>query len=150
MSRPVLPPAAYLWDEPTVALTVDAAVWLYRFTNVSSVFAARGRDGDRRTAMQIIALLSLATSATSARGSDSVAGVEVLRTLPVSAAVSMSELGASTPLTTTQVAEQLKISDRAVRLAICGGRLTARRHGRSYLIDPADLDDYLARRRRTA
>jgi excisionase family DNA binding protein len=45
-------------------------------------------------------------------------------------------------LTTAQVAAILKITRRRVHAIIAAGRLPARKHGRDWLIEPADLAAY--------
>lgn len=49
-------------------------------------------------------------------------------------------------LTTAAAARELGVSPRRVRHLIERGRLRARKHGRDYLISPADLDPVRNRR----
>lgn len=53
------------------------------------------------------------------------------------------------PLTTTEAAERLGITLRAVQQAARRGRLKARRHGMAWMILPRDLEEYAASRQWT-
>jgi excisionase family DNA binding protein len=53
------------------------------------------------------------------------------------------------PLTTSEVAARLGNSPANVRQAIARGTLRAMKHGRDWLVEPSELERYLAQRSRS-
>lgn len=119
-------------DGPAVVLDARTCAWLERYAGLTSLrVRVRGTDPQISRDLQDIRVAALAW-----RGS--AAGTE-RDTKP--------ELAAESEwLSTGQVADELMITDRAIRKAISEGRLTATNLNGRYRISREDLEHYRAAR----
>ena len=120
------------WDGPVIVVSPRVAAWLVVHTDLAPHrIAERGNDPEVDAVLLAITRVGNAwrTSATSApSGSQKAPEPEVA---PLSKVMSSSE-----------AAEVLGVTDRAVRLACEAGRLPATRTARRWQITRTDLDTY--------
>ena len=132
-----MPATAHYRGGPVGIVEPELAAWVVSNTNVTQVFAARGRDIDRGIAEQVVALLKLASVATSVNAST--AGVSA------QSAEEFSVVG-DRPLSASTAASLIGVTAEAMRLAAREKRIPAGRAGRQWLFNRSDVLDYGRRR----
>ncbi|MDH6460886.1 excisionase family DNA binding protein [Micromonospora sp. A200] len=132
------PPAAYVHglDGPTVVVPARVAAWLERTGNLWEL-RTRHRGADPEVDSVLVALATAAAIWRQQAGISSDHGTDQRK---------QPETETGSPLTTTQAAHRLGITDRGVRAAIAAQRLNAQRVGDQWLIDREDLEHFRAGR----
>jgi excisionase family DNA binding protein len=131
------PPAAYLHGlDGSVRVPGRIAAWLVRRAGLSDLrLSMRGVDPELDAVMEAIVMTAAAWRLQ--RGATSDLGSEQGKHPDVSS---------GSTLTTTEAADLLGVSSRAIRLAIADSRLDARASGGVWLIDREDLERFRAAR----
>ncbi|MFB9238682.1 helix-turn-helix domain-containing protein [Plantactinospora siamensis] len=132
------PPESYVHgvDGPAVVVPARVAAWLERAAQLRAV-RAQHRGADPEVDAVLVALATAAAAWRTTRHLDTGHGIEQRK---------QPEPEAGSALTTTQAAHLLGITDRGIRAAITGGRLTAQRVGDRWHIQREDLEHYRAGR----
>ncbi|GGR78530.1 hypothetical protein GCM10010169_23380 [Micromonospora fulviviridis] len=132
------PPAAYVHglDGPAVVVPARVAAWLERVADLREI-RTHHRGADPEVDAVLVALGVAAAAWRQQAGISSDHGTDQRK---------QPETEPGSPLTTTQAADLLNITDRGVRAAIAAQRLNAQRVGDQWLIDREDLEHFRAGR----
>ncbi|MEV7264187.1 helix-turn-helix domain-containing protein [Micromonospora aurantiaca] len=132
------PPESYVHglNGPTVVVPARVAAWLERHAGLRSLRTThRGADPEVDSVLVALAVAAAAwrerTGVSTDQGTDQ---------------AQQAEPGPCCDLSTTEAADRLGMTDRGVRKAIAGGRLTAHRDGDRWRVSLEDLEHYRAGR----